>query len=149
MTDLDTLRRALRAQSAPYQPGPRPDALDIGEIMARGRWLRRRRRLTAAGGAACLAVVLFAAIVGIGHLGRPSPVPGPQHPAGPTRSTSRPVPVPTHTPAPVPSGSPAPSAAGTPVPTASGTPVPSSTRAPTPSAARPGTTAVPVPTPTG
>jgi hypothetical protein len=67
MTDLDTFRRALQGHDLPGPgPGaPRPGTLDIGEIMARGRWLRRRRRLAA--GAAGLAAVITV-VIGAGHL---------------------------------------------------------------------------------
>ena len=72
MTDLDTFRRALQGHDLPGpDPGaPRPGTLDIGEIMARGRWLRRRRRLAA--GSAGLAAVI-AAVIGAGHLSPPGP----------------------------------------------------------------------------
>jgi hypothetical protein len=71
MTDLDTLRRALQA------PGPDLGRLPVGEIMARGRRLRRRRQALAGGGMACLVAVLAAAGIGVSHLGRQRP-PAPQ-----------------------------------------------------------------------
>jgi hypothetical protein len=144
MTDLDTLRRALRIRQ---DPGPDGRATpDLGEIMARGRCLRFRRRLAAAGGAVCAAAVVFGTVSGIGHPARPALVPG-QRPADSTRTVhppsprhaqaSAPVPVPsrgsatptpsdpatpsqgpgTSSPAPTPSTTPSGAAASTPVAT--------------------------------
>ena len=80
MTDLETFRQALQAADPPGWPGPGPGVphsgtLDAAEIMAKGRSLRRRRRLAAAGGSLCLAAAAFVVVTGLGHLGRPSPVP--------------------------------------------------------------------------
>jgi hypothetical protein len=80
VTDLDAFRQALKAYEPPGPTGlglgaPGSSALDIGEIMAKGRWLRRRRRLAAAGGSVCLAAAAFAAVTSISHLSRPSHVP--------------------------------------------------------------------------
>ena len=99
MTDLETFRQALKACDPPGWPGPGPgvphsSALDAGEIMAKGRSLRRRRRLAAAGGSLCLAAAAFAAVTSIGHLGRPSPVPAlsSPHSTGPAAGkTGRPA----------------------------------------------------------
>jgi hypothetical protein len=55
MTDLNTLRQALHSAGTDDLRGP-----DIGQIMVRGRRVRRRRRLLAGCGAACLAVALIA-----------------------------------------------------------------------------------------
>jgi hypothetical protein len=74
MTDIETLRQALQAPA-----GPEFGRLPIGEIVARGRRLRRRRQALAAGGCACLAAVLAAAGIAAGHLGR-SGQPGVQSP---------------------------------------------------------------------
>jgi hypothetical protein len=71
MTDLDTLRRALRARPAADLGG-----LDISQIMLRGRRIRHRRRILAAGGSAVLAAVLAAVVIGAGLSARvPHPVP--------------------------------------------------------------------------
>lgn len=96
MTDLETFRQALKACDPPGWPGPGRGvpyssaldagrALDAGEIMAKGRSLRRRRRLAAAGGSLCLAAAAVTAVTSIGHLSRPSPVPalGSPRSAGP------------------------------------------------------------------
>jgi hypothetical protein len=86
MSDLETLRRALQAPPVAELARPR-----IGEVMSRGRRLRRRRRALAAGGFACLAAVLAAAGIGASQLGRPAApvqqppltaVPPPHRPAG-------------------------------------------------------------------
>jgi hypothetical protein len=55
MTDLETLRRALRA------PAPELRQPPISAIMAQGRRVRRRRQALVAGGLACLAAVGIAA----------------------------------------------------------------------------------------
>jgi len=75
MTDLDTLRRSLRARP-PARYGQ--ETLDIAQIMTRGRRLRARRRLTAAGGALCVAVAMFGAVTGVSYLTRTPPAPGQQ-----------------------------------------------------------------------
>jgi hypothetical protein len=68
MTDLDTLRRALQAPPATNLGG-----LHVGQIMARGRRVRRRRRILAGGGCAALAAaVAAAAVIGAGQLGKPA-----------------------------------------------------------------------------
>ena len=82
MKDLGTLRRALQA------PAPDPGRLHLGEIMARGRRLRRRRRALAAGGFACLAAVLATAGIAVGHLGR-TEHPMPQFPLSAGHSPGR------------------------------------------------------------
>ena len=83
MTDLDTLRRALRASPQP-EPQPEP-AFDPAAIITRGRRLRWRRRAVAAGGGLCLGVAVLGAVAGVGRLTAPSPGPGnhPISPAGP------------------------------------------------------------------
>jgi hypothetical protein len=102
MTDLGTLRHALRAQQD-LDPDGRATP-DLGDIMARGRRLRLRRRLIAVGGAVCAAAVVFGVVSGISQLTRPSPAPA-QRPAGSTRIMHPPSPRYAHasTPAPVPS----------------------------------------------
>jgi hypothetical protein len=71
VTDLDTLRRALQAP-----PAAGLGSLHVGQIMARGRRVRRRRRvLTVAGGAAGLAAVVAAAVIVPGA----GPAAGPRH----------------------------------------------------------------------
>ncbi|MBO4164968.1 MULTISPECIES: hypothetical protein [Micromonospora] len=60
MTELEQLRRAMRATERPY-----PEDLDLTVIMRDGRRLRRRRRLAGAG-AAALVTVLVAGGVGLG-----------------------------------------------------------------------------------
>jgi hypothetical protein len=92
MTDLETLRRALRAGD---EPAPFPDGPDVASIMVRGRRLRVRRRVTAASGVLCLAGLVLAVVTGIAHFTRPS-FPAPQRPQAP--SYSRPAPVATPTP---------------------------------------------------
>ena len=64
MTDLDTLRRALRAS-----PPPEP-TFDPAAVIARGRRLRWRRRAAAAGGGLCLGVAVFGAVAGVGRADR-------------------------------------------------------------------------------
>ncbi|MFE7870770.1 hypothetical protein ACFUYE_10535 [Micromonospora humida] len=60
MTELEQLRRAMRATERPY-----PEDLDLTVIMRDGRRLRRRRRLVGAG-ATALATMLVAGGVGLG-----------------------------------------------------------------------------------
>jgi hypothetical protein len=119
MTDLDTLRQALRAT-----PEPRafiPDDLDVAVIVRRGRRLRARRRLTVAAGAACVAAAAFGAVSGVGHTAAPavSPAgPGRIAPASqPGRRGSRPTATPKASPAretsPTPSGTASVSPSGT------------------------------------
>ena len=96
MTDLETFRQALKACDPPGWPGPGPGvphsgALDAAEIMAKGRSLRRRRRLAAAGGSLCLAAAAFAVVTGLGHLGRPSPVPALSSPHSTSPAAGRPA----------------------------------------------------------
>jgi hypothetical protein len=86
MTDLETLRRALRAGD---EPAPFPDGPDVASIMARGRRLRVRHRVTAASGVLCLAGLVLAVVTGIAHFTRPS-FPAPERPQAP--SYSRPAP---------------------------------------------------------
>jgi hypothetical protein len=120
MTDLDTLRRALRAQQ---DLGPDGRATsDLGDIMARGRRLRLRRRLTAAGGVVCAVAVVFGVVLGIGQFTRPSPVPA-QGPAGSIRTVHPPSPRHTHVSTPAPA--PTPSGPAVARPTGSATPSPS------------------------
>ena len=67
MTDLDTLRRALRASPEP-DPAFDPafaSAFDPAEIITRGRRLRWRRRAVAAGSGVCLAAAVFGAVAGV------------------------------------------------------------------------------------
>ena len=87
MTDLDTLRRALRAPGA---HGYAPEILDVDEITTLGRRLRRRRRLVAAGGGVCVAAAVFGVATGITHLTRPSPTPA-QYPVSPARTAPGPL----------------------------------------------------------
>ena len=117
MTDLDTLRRALRVPGADGYPA---ETLNVDEITTLGRRLRRRRRLMAAGGGVCVAAAVFGVVTGITHLTRPSPAPA-QYPVSPARtapgpSRCHPVPGPTGI------GTSAPTAVPSPV-----TPVPSPT----------------------
>jgi hypothetical protein len=84
MTDLDTLRRALRARPAADLGG-----LDIGQIMLRGRRVRRRRRMLAAGGTAVLAAVLVTVVISIGLPGGPARVPHPVPALAPAQSADR------------------------------------------------------------
>ncbi|HTU73880.1 MAG TPA: hypothetical protein VMG38_10215 [Trebonia sp.] len=111
MTDLETLRRALRASD---EPASVLDGPDLASIMARGRRLRVRHRVTAASGVLCLAGLVIAVLTGVLHLSRPAS-PAPQRPqapsysrpeptATPTPSATRPQPVPAHSIAPVPGG---------------------------------------------
>ena len=113
MTGLDTLRQALKSATpgglgSPGGTGgarfPAGRPLDLDQIMAKGRWVRRRRRLAAGGGSACLALALAAGIAGIGKFSHHSaglsvPV-GPAASSQPTRFSSLP---------PSPSGVPSPS----------------------------------------
>jgi hypothetical protein len=82
MTDLETLRRALRAGD---EPAPFPDGPDVASIMVRGRRLRVRHRVTAASGVLCLAGLVLAVVTGIAHFTRPS-FPAPQRPQAPSYS---------------------------------------------------------------
>ena len=132
MTDLDTLRRALRAGGEPIVH----DDVDLSLIMARGRRMRLRRRLAAAGGAVGIATAALAVALGAPQLARPSLTPG-QLPAAPghvvsTKATPaprapsprRPTALPrlARTPTPTPTSAVAPSAS----PSASSTRTPSS-----------------------
>jgi hypothetical protein len=112
MTDLDTLRQALKStmpggQGSPGGTGgarfPAGPPLDLDRIMAKGRWARRRRRLAAGGGSVCLALAVTAGIAGIGRFGHHAA--GPPLPAGPAASSQStrfsnlpPSPVPTPSP---------------------------------------------------
>jgi len=145
MTDLDTLRRALRVSDGDgYSAG----ALDVDEIRTLGKRLRRRRRLAAVGAGLCVAAAVFGVATGITHLTRPSPAPA-QYPVSPARTA--PGPLRCH-PVSSPSGAGAETPTAAPSPT---TPVPSPTGAgaDTPTAVPSLTTAVPsvitaVPSPT-
>ena len=92
MTDVETLRRALRAGN---EPAPFPDCPDMASIMVRGRRLRVRHRVAAVGGVLCLTGLVLAVVTGIAHLARPS-FPAPLRPQAP--GYSRPDPVATPTP---------------------------------------------------
>jgi hypothetical protein len=140
MSDLDTLRRALRTQHG-WDGEQIPD---LGEIMTRGRRLRLWRRLAAVGGALCVVAVIFGAVVGIGRLTRPAPVPA-QRPAGSAHpahhssspgSTRKPVPKRSGQASPYPAVAPSQAAGPTPTPTpssfAQSSPTPSSPASPTP-----------------
>ncbi len=86
MTDLETFRRALQACDPPGWTGPGlgapySRALDAGEIMAKGRWLRRRRRAAAAGGSLGLAAAAVAAVTSLSQLSHPAPSPVLSRPA--------------------------------------------------------------------
>jgi hypothetical protein len=105
MTDLETLRRALRAGD---EPAPFPDGPDVASIMVRGRRLRIRHRVTAASGVLCLAGLVLAVVTGIAHFTRP-PVPAPERPQAP--GYSRPDPVATPTPSATRAGHPKPTPA--------------------------------------
>jgi hypothetical protein len=144
MTDLDTLRQALRV------PPPAGPPLDVDEIITRGRRLRWRRRLAAAAGGVCVAAAVFGTMAGVGHPARTAPVPG-QRPVAPSRSVHVPSPAPTSvapTPVPAPSTTspspenPSPESPSpenpTPVSPRAGQPWPSPSGLPVPSATRPG-----------
>jgi hypothetical protein len=146
MTDLETLRQALREQEESGWRGGEP--LDVGAVITQGRRLRWRRRAVAVAGGVCVAAAVFGTVTGISQLARPSPSPAPhpanvaQHRASPARhrasparhpaSTARSVPGPSLSRAP---GQPTPSPAGT------GTPAPTPTQTPA-------LTPTPTPTPT-
>jgi hypothetical protein len=138
MTDLDTLRRALRASPEPERAFA--PAFDPAEIIARGRRLRWRRRAVAAGSGVCLAAAVFGAVAGVGRLTAPSS--GPSHrtviPIGPAGARPRQAPSPTRGDA-TPSASP--SATARPTPSATATPVralPSTPPTPTSTSTAPG-----------
>jgi hypothetical protein len=130
MTDLDTLRRALRASPQPdsaYDPAF-ASAFDPAEIITRGRRLRWRRRAVAAGSGVCLAAAVFGAVAGVGRLTAPSPGPSrhtvtPIGPAGtrlglapsPSRGNATPSPSASATARPTPSATATPSPTATPV----------------------------------
>jgi len=84
MTDLDTLRRALRAR-----PAADLGRLDIGQIMLQGGRVRRRRRILAASGGAVLAAVLAAVVISAGLPGRPGREPHPVPALAPGHSADR------------------------------------------------------------
>jgi hypothetical protein len=127
MTDLDTLRRALRASPEPgrgFDPdfAPAFEAFDPAVIVAKGRRLRWRRRAVAAGSGVCLAAAVFGAMVGVGRLAGPSTGPA-RHtvaPIGPVGSRPRPVPSPRRDSA-IPSASP--TASPSPYATSRATPI--------------------------
>ena len=122
MTDLDTLRRALRSGGEPMAHGD----VDLAPIMARGRRMRLRRHLAAAGGAVGIAAAALAVALGATQLARPSLTPG-QPPAAPGRVLS-PKAAPTLTRAPAPS-TPSPWRSAT-TPRVAPTPTPTSAAAP-------------------
>jgi len=124
MTDLDTLRRALRVEQ------PTGQAVDVDQIMTQGRRLRRRRRL-AVGGAVvvCAAAAVSGVLAGTGHPGGSAPIPA-QRPASPAhvvreRPPSYPAPSWTAAPTPSPASPLAPRATTTPDSLASPLPTPS------------------------
>jgi hypothetical protein len=101
MTDLETLRQALREQEESGWRGGEP--LDVAAVITQGRRLRWRRRAVAVAGGVCVAAAVFGTVTGISQLARPSPSPAPhpanlaQHRASPARppaSTVRSVPGP-------------------------------------------------------
>ncbi|UUV28394.1 hypothetical protein NQK81_26725 [Amycolatopsis roodepoortensis] len=85
MTDLETLRSALREPPAGGFAEP-----DLDAIMTKGRRIRRRRRLAAGGGGIAAAVVTVLVIVGAVALKEPAQRPLP--PAASAPVTSSPVP---------------------------------------------------------
>ncbi|HEX6525331.1 MAG TPA: hypothetical protein VF070_35780 [Streptosporangiaceae bacterium] len=110
MTDLDTLRRALRVeQPSAWSAG---QCLDVDQIMTQGRRLRWRRRL-AVGGAVvmCAAAAVSGVLAGTSHTGRAAPVPA-QRPASVRQTPSYlpPSQAPTLTPSPASSLAPNPAA---------------------------------------
>lgn len=76
MTDLDTLRRALRVEQPSWQH------IDVDQIMTRGRRLRWRRRLAAGGAVVVCAAAVSGVLAGIGHPVHSAPIPA-QRPASP------------------------------------------------------------------
>jgi len=85
MTDLDAFRRALQACDPPGEAGPGltfPDspALNVREIMAKGRWLRRSRRLAAVGGSAFTSISHLSRS---SHASAPTPAASAGSPSGP------------------------------------------------------------------
>ncbi|WP_409489318.1 hypothetical protein [Amycolatopsis sp. cmx-11-12] len=97
MTDLETLRSALREEPAEEFAAP-----DLGAIMTKGRRIRRRRRLaTGAGGIAAAAVTVLV-IVGAVALKEPPPEHQVLPPAASAPSSSPTSPIPTVTTAPYP-----------------------------------------------
>ncbi len=91
MTDLDTLRRALRV---PDEAAKAADPLDVLVVIEKGKRLRRRRRLAALAGGVCAAAAVFGAVTGVAGLARQAPAParpaapGPARPATPSPSSS-------------------------------------------------------------
>jgi hypothetical protein len=83
MMDLDTLRSGLRA--APERPLA---AVDIDQVMVRGRRLRLRRRLVAGGGTGVLAAAVLAVSAGAGWFTPPAPRPDPIGQAPPANSVA-------------------------------------------------------------
>jgi len=144
MTDLDTLRRALRISGGDgYSAG----ALDVDEITTLGKRLRRRRRLAAVGAAMCIAAAVFGVATGITYLTRPSSAPA-QYPVSPGRTAPgplrcQPVASPTGINTSTPTAIPSPTGAGAGTPTAVPSPA---APVPSPTGAGAGTpTAVPSP----
>ncbi|MBV9446996.1 MAG: hypothetical protein JO345_14025 [Streptosporangiaceae bacterium] len=114
MTDLDTLRRALRAEQPPtWSAGQSPD---LDRIMTQGRRLRWRRRI-AVGGAVlvCAVGAVSGVLAGTSHPGRATPVPA-QRPVSRTHAVRE---KPTYLP---------PSQAPTPSPESSADPLPTPSR---------------------
>ncbi len=110
MTDLDTLRHALRAaDETRYAASP----LDIRQLTTRGRRLRTRRRIAMAAAGACAAAGLAVAVTGISGLTGPSRTAPAQF--GTPPAPSSPAPHPGQSPVRVPTAVPT-RAAGSPVP---------------------------------
>jgi hypothetical protein len=79
VTDLDAFCQALKTHDLPGAPGTGlgasgASALDTGEIMAKGRWIRRRRRLAAGSAGLAAAAVAVTAISHLSAPSHPSPV---------------------------------------------------------------------------
>lgn len=138
MTDVDTLRRALRV--TPDSHAFAHDDLDVAGILRRGRRVRARRRLILAGAAACVAAMVFGLVTGTGLTASPAVPPvvsgrsAPAHMPGGT--TPRPSSRPARTP--MPARFATPSAKAVPAPTAS--PTARTTSSPTPAITDPAAT---------
>src|SRR5580704_16994167 len=112
MTDLDTLRRALRAEQPPTWSARQ--SMDVDQIITRGRRLRWRRRLAGGGAVVVCAAAVSGVLAGTGHPVRATPVPA-QRPASPSRFVRQTPPtylLPSRTSAPTPS----PASSGAPYP---------------------------------
>jgi hypothetical protein len=126
MTDLETLRRALREEESACH-GEEP--LDVGAVITRGRRLRWRRRAVAVAGGVCAVAAVFGVVTGISQLTGQSPGPAP-YPVSPAHHPASPAPsVPGPSPSRAP-GQPSPSQSS-PVPARTGTPAPTPTPVPT------------------